>query len=125
MVLIPITRYSKENAKIICILYRSIIRKTKARFPETDLSKGISINISGNIDSPVRVEINKNNNFNSVDVVCDFVCSAETPQLNALGFLKYCILYRTHREFNLQDLFTVHKTYDDMLDFMEKDFGFK
>tara|TARA_B000000557_G_scaffold264746_2_gene271447 strand:- start:3829 stop:4206 length:378 start_codon:yes stop_codon:yes gene_type:complete len=125
MVLIPITRYSKQNAQIICILYRSIIRKTKERFPETDLSNGIPVNISDQIDSPVRVEIGKHKNLNNVDIVCDYVCSNQQPQLNALGFLKYCILYRNHRDYNLQDLFNVHKTYDEMLDLMEEDFGLK
>ena len=125
MVLQRITRYNKENARIICMLYRSIIRKTKNRFPETDLSKGVPLNISDVIDSPVRVETVKRDEFTCQDIVCDFVGSEETPQLNALGFLKFSILYRTHREFNLQDLFNVHKTYDEMLDFMERDFGFK
>lgn len=125
MVLQRITHYNKENAKIICMLYRSIIRKTKNRFPETDLSKGVQLNISDDIDSPVRVETVKHDKFTTQDIVCDYECSGDTPQLNALGFLKFCILYRNHNNFNLQDLFNVHKTYDDMLDFMERDFGFK
>ena len=97
---ILITRYNKQTAQVICSLYKSMIKKTKKRFPDMDLSRGISLN--------------DNNCFNSY--------STEQPHLNALGFIKYNILYQTHREFNLQDLYNVHKSYNKLLDFMEEDF---
>ena len=97
---IRITRYSKQNAEIICTLYRSIIRKTKIRFPDMDLSRGIQVNNSNCYGWPL----------------------IDQPYLNALGFIKYNILYQTHREFNLQDLYNVHKSYDKLLDYMEEDF---